>query len=57
MLQQYIVDRHIVVREVLKKITSLDKTGCLLQDAMALLSLAYLDPKQYPGQGRKWDLI
>lgn len=52
MLQQYIVDRHIIVREVLKEITSLDKAGGLLQDAMALLYLADLDPKQFAGERR-----
>ncbi|KAM5519868.1 hypothetical protein FOXYSP1_18292 [Fusarium oxysporum f. sp. phaseoli] len=37
MLQQYTVDRHIVVWGMLRKLTSLDKTGGLLQNAMALL--------------------
>lgn len=36
MLQQYTVDRHIVVWGMLRKLTSLDETGGLLQDAMAL---------------------
>ncbi|QGI70971.1 hypothetical protein CEK26_003305 [Fusarium fujikuroi] len=53
MLQQYTVDRDIVVREVLKEITSLDKTGGLIQDAMALLYLADLEPKQDAGERRK----
>ncbi|KAF5549355.1 hypothetical protein FMEXI_4342 [Fusarium mexicanum] len=46
MLQQYIVHRHIIVREVLRELISLDKTGGLLQNAMALLYLADLDPKR-----------
>ncbi|KAI1022162.1 hypothetical protein LB504_007474 [Fusarium proliferatum] len=56
MLQQYTVDRDIVVREVLKEINSLDKTGGLLQDAMALLYLAGLDSKQYTGENGQWGL-
>ncbi|KAF5636735.1 uncharacterized protein FTJAE_5931 [Fusarium tjaetaba] len=52
MLQQYTVHRHVVVREVLSELTSLDQTGGLLQDAMALLYLADLEPIRYPRQ--KW---
>ncbi|KAF5635987.1 hypothetical protein F52700_5301 [Fusarium sp. NRRL 52700] len=53
MLQQYTVHRHIIVREVLRELTSLDKTGGLLQDAMALLYLAELDPKLYTRQKQR----
>ncbi|KAF5564698.1 hypothetical protein FPHYL_4555 [Fusarium phyllophilum] len=53
MLQQHTVDRHIVVQEVLRKLTSLDKTQGLFQDAMALLYLADRNPQHYPTTGER----
>jgi hypothetical protein len=50
MLQQYSIHRQIVVREILRELNSLDKTGGLLQDAMALAYLVDLEPKRYPRQ-------